>query len=615
MINHEKSDPMRLHRLIITALLLLGYVLVCFFYLRGVVTPRQFFFASFMAMLAFLTIFYLSKPPNKGVEFARLRNNKALLVLLPYSIFTLAFIELLFQGHSGLLTIFSLISILSLLVFSRNTFLAVATTITTLALLISAFYGFYIPNFGVDTWRDSIQAVQIIENGGLKDLTIVHKAYPFPLVSILYAIVAMIMGLDPLWASSLMGLLYLLLLPLWVFVVARHARIPYPHLSILLVFTIPHVVMWSTSFIPQAYAILSSLPLLFLNFNAIVALLLSISVVMGHGGLALFTLIFLIYSFFIQSLFGKQAQSTKTVKTKIIVFALLFALYVTYVIASAVLRGVSNVVSVIYSLLAGPASSAQASTAVGGVYLWNLIADIAPYIILLLLGFIIIADFGDIVLSSYALLAMAGLSIAIFSQTYVSGLDLIRYVGMESSVILAIISPKSLSALIRRGHMGTVYAAGIVFATIVSFGFGGVLMPGSPYVSTFYTGTFSSGSLTRVEALELSKLAPILTSGIDYITDLKAGLYLGYNYIWVEFKGTALFIPEQGIKISLSGSYFTVTPDYLEHFNGLLIFRKNGLHIMKTYHPDIPSYLENRVNQLSLVYRGKNTDIIYFTNK
>jgi len=615
MINYEEDGPMRLHKLIITALLLLGYILVCHFYLRGVVTPRQFFFASFMAILAFLTIFYLSKPPGKGVEFARIRNNKALLVLLPYSIFTLAFLELLFQGHSGLLTIFSLISILSLLVFSRNTFLAVATTITTLALLISAFYGFYVPNFGVDTWRDSMQASQIIENGGVRDLTIVHEAYQFPLVSILYAIVAMVMGLNSLWASSLMGLLYLLLLPLWIFVVARHARIPYPHLSILLVFTIPHVVMWSTSFIPQAYAILSSLPLLFLNFNAIVALLLSISVVMGHGGLALFTLIFLIYSFFIQSLFGKQAQSMKTMKTKTIVFTLLFALYVSYVIASAVLGGVSSVINAIYTFLAGPASFTQASTVVGGVYLWNLIVDIAPYAVLLLLGLTMIADVEDVVLSSYALLAMTGLSIAILVQTYVSRLDLIRYVGMESSVILAIIAPRSLSALIRRGHMGTVYATGIVFATIVSFGFGGVLIPGSPYVSTFYTGTLSSGSLTRVEALELSKIAPMLTSGIDYITDLKAGLYLGYNYIWVELKGTAILIPEQGVEISNAGSYFTVTPDYLEHFTGLLIFRKNGLHIMKAYHPDILSYLENRINQLSLIYRGKDMDIIYFANK
>lgn len=610
-------NPIRLHRLAITASLLLGYVFVYFFYQRGIVTPRQFLFASIMVMLAFLTVFYLSKPPSKGVEFAKLKINVVLLILLPYSVFTLTFLELWLQGHSGPLTIFSLILVLSLLIFSRKVFLSVIAATTILASLISALYGFYVPNFGVDTWRDSIQASQIIEKGGLRGLTIVHDAYPFPLVSILYTIVAMTMGFDALWASSLMGLLYLFLLSLWIFIVARHAKTPYPHLSVLLVFTIPHVVMWSTSFIPQAYAVLASIPLLFLNFNIIVTLLLSISVVMGHGGLALFTLICFIYLSFIQYLFGKRARNAKSVRAKTAVFALQFALYVAYVIASAISRGIFAAINALYNFLTGSTNLVEASTAVSSVYLWiwNLIVDIAPYTILLLLGFITIVELEDSVSSSYALFAMAGLSIAILTQTYAPGLDLIRYVGMQSSIILAIMAPKSLSALTSRGHMGTVYAMGALLIALISFGFGGALMPGSPYVLSFYTGTLSSGSLEYVEALELRNLMLLLTSGIDYVTDLKSGLYMGYNCVWLKYESTGIFILERGIKFLLGGYYFTITPEYLEQSHVILIFRESGLRILKAYSADTLPYLESKKNQLSLIYKGENIETIYFANK
>lgn len=606
---------MRLHRLAITASLLLGYVFVYFFYQRGVVTPRQFLAASIMVMLAFLTVFYLSKPPGKGVEFAKLEINEVLLILLPYSVFTLTFLELWLQGRSGFLTIFSLILVLSFLIFSRKVFLAVIAAITILASFICALYGFYVPNFGVDTWRDSIQASQIIEKSGLGGLTVVHDAYPFPLVSILYAIVAMIVGFDALWASSLMGLLYLFLLSLWIFIVARHAKMPYPHLSVLLVFTIPHVVMWSTSFIPQAYAVLASIPLLFLNFNIIVTLLLSISVVMGHGGLALFTLICFIYLSFIQYLFGKRARNAKSVRAKTAVFALLFALYVAYAIASAISGGIFAVINALYNFLTGSTNLVEASTAVSSVYLWNLIVDIAPYTILLLLGFITIVELEDSVSSSYTLFAMAGLSIAILTQTYAPGLDLIRYVGMQSSIILAIMAPKSLSALTSRGHMGTVYAVGALLIALISFGFGGALMPGSPYVSSFYTGTFSSGSLKYVEALELRNLMLLLTSSIDYVTDLKSGLYMGYNCVWLKYESTGIFILERGIRFLLGGYYFTITPEYLEQSHVILIFRESGLRILKAYSADTLPYLESKKNQLSLIYKGENIETIYFANK
>jgi hypothetical protein len=607
---------MKYFRVIIIAFMLLGYIVSYFFYEKGIFTQRHFLFLSLMAILAFFTLVYLSKTPTNNIDITKLNINIFFLILLAYLIFASTFSELLFQGYSGLLTIFSLVLTLLLLIFSKDVFLNTITATTILASFIVAVYRFYVPNFGVDTWRDSTQAIQIVEKGGLSELTIIHDAFPIPLVSILYAVIAMITGLDSLCASSLMGLLYIYLLSFWIFIIAKSMEIPYPHLSVLLVFTIPHVIMWSSAFIPQAYSVLSAVPLLFLDLKFVAVLLFSISTVMGHGGLALWMLIFFVSFFFFQFSFRKHIKITRSMKMKIVFYILSFTIYVTYLIIAPLLRGSSLIINVLYNFLAGSLTPLSVSTTTTTANLWNLIIDLSPYIILLLLGFIVvIVEEADHTLLSYAFVGMAGLSIAIFVQTYVSGLDAMRYVGMQSSIVLAIIAPKSLFALTSRGRAGIVYALAILFLAIISFGFEGVLMPENPYVSTFHTGTFSSGSLKWVEVYELSNLASLLTNDVEYITDVKAGLYLGYNYIWIKFESRGIFLPEKGIRFLLGGFYFTITPDYLERFHGMLLFREGGLRIMKAYSPDILSYIEGAKCQQSLIYNGKNVEFMYFSNK
>jgi len=59
--------------------------------------------------------------------------------------------------------------------FSKSSFRTALTGVLTLVMIIIVLYGVYTPSFGNDTWRDTIQATQIIERSGLKDLIVIQR--------------------------------------------------------------------------------------------------------------------------------------------------------------------------------------------------------------------------------------------------------------------------------------------------------------------------------------------------------------------------------------------------------------------------------------------------------
>jgi hypothetical protein len=96
---------------------------------------------------------------------------------------------------------------------------AVATAIVGTSLI--PLYTLYVPSFGNDTWRDIIWAAQALQAGHVTETAIRHSAYPFPIVPLEYALMSLMSGLDPVWTSVVMGLLYLLHSPLMVFLLSR----------------------------------------------------------------------------------------------------------------------------------------------------------------------------------------------------------------------------------------------------------------------------------------------------------------------------------------------------------------------------------------------------------
>ena len=162
-----------------------------------------------------------------------------------------------------------------------------------IALLTCVHYGIYTPSFGIDTWRDSTQALQIIERGGIRDLTIEQLGYPLPVVSVLYAMHSIITGADTLWTSSIIDLLYLKPVSVMVYMISRRYNVGYFHISAVLLFSTPLVVVWSVWFIPQVYSLLATLPVLLLNLHPAVLVVLIPALVLEHGGLASWTLLIL----------------------------------------------------------------------------------------------------------------------------------------------------------------------------------------------------------------------------------------------------------------------------------------------------------------------------------
>ena len=110
--------------------------------------------------------------------------------------FFCAFYELKFHGHLGLLSVIVLTGVYMTLVFSKSNLAVVSIAVAVLAVLTASLYGVYTPSFGDDTLRDATWATQIIGRGELKNLTVIHQAYPIPVVSLLYAICSVATGLD-----------------------------------------------------------------------------------------------------------------------------------------------------------------------------------------------------------------------------------------------------------------------------------------------------------------------------------------------------------------------------------------------------------------------------------
>jgi hypothetical protein len=130
---------------------------------------------------------------------------------------------------------------------------AVATAIVGASLV--QLYTLYVPSFGNDTWRDIIWAAQALQAGHVTETTVRHSAYPFPVVPLEYALLSLMSGLDPVWASVVTGLLYLVQLPLVVFLLSRRFGGFDDFRGAFVLLMAPLAVTWSAGYVPQIYSL------------------------------------------------------------------------------------------------------------------------------------------------------------------------------------------------------------------------------------------------------------------------------------------------------------------------------------------------------------------------
>jgi len=306
-------------RLFVMIGIALGYVYISYYHYKGFLDVNLFVLATITAITSAFALLILLRPAGYEMMLPKIAPG-GIIYMVPYIALLSFILEVWFHGRLGILSTIVFISIFIMLLVLRPDLHTALTGVLLLVTVIGVLYSVYTPSFGNDTWRDAIMATQIIERSVLRDLTIVHEAYPFPLVSLLYAVYSMVVGLNTLWSSSVMGILYLMLITLWVYVLAKRTAGVYPHIAVLLALTTPLIVVWSVQFIPQVYSLLMMLPLVFLELHPVILVILATALVMGHGGLALWTLTVLLILAFSRRVFNVKALTFRSLKIRLLIF-------------------------------------------------------------------------------------------------------------------------------------------------------------------------------------------------------------------------------------------------------------------------------------------------------
>ncbi|MCC6056741.1 MAG: hypothetical protein LM583_08705, partial [Desulfurococcaceae archaeon] len=207
-------------------------------------------------------------------------------------------------------------------------------------------------------------------------------------------------------------------------------------------------------------------------------------------------------------------------------------------------------------------------------------------------------------LLAFALLTELG--IAYIGATAFPALDLLRYLGLGSVVLLTILSTRSLETLLGRGLVGAYYVFSLILLTIISFGFAGTLMPKNPYTANPYATWSISGLITYDEAQELRNLAPLFCCN-NFLIDWRAGAYLGYKYLWIQPWYRGFRDLNTGSLFTFAGSYgLLITPKYLEQSKEILIFRRSAFEMLEAYSTDV-------LKHIYLMIYKQNTSVYYFS--
>jgi len=110
--------------------------------------------------------------------------------------------------------------------------------------------------------------------------------------------------------------------------------------------------------------------------------------------------------------------------------------------------------------------------------------------------------------------------------------------------------------------------------------------------------------ITYDEAQELRNLAPLLCCN-NFLIDWRAGDYLAFVYLWIYPEYRSFYNMNAQARFLFAGAYgLLITPQYLEDFTGVWIFRKNALQMLESYSYKIANYSLSVFQKTSVVYSG-----------
>jgi hypothetical protein len=481
--------------------------------------------------------------------------------LLPVAVFTVSEVEILLLRRTGLGYVAALAAALTVTAFAREKSMKkvmVATAIVGASLV--QLYTLYVPSFGNDTWRDIIWAAQALQAGHVTESTVRHSAYPFPMVPLEYALVSLMSGLDPAWASVVMGLLYLVQLPLLVFLLSRRFGGSDDFRGAFILLTVPLVVIWSAWYIPQVYSLTASLTA-FLAGSLPLQLLLLAAGVFGHGGVATW-MVLATAALWI----SKRGRETAAMLFNLII---IFAAYATYTSLLYALSGAyDSVVEAVLAFLRGekilaataPASAPPTSS-----------LSILALSVLVVSGLLVFLH-GRGPARALAFLSGTFLIVAYVGVSAFPAADLSRYLGLPSAAMLAVFAPYAFE-LLRRRRYGALYSLLLVAVAVFSFAYSGVFAPRNPYTNNPY-GLSLSGLISYGDAQQIRTISQMLAPG-TYLTDWRSGHFMADTYLDIQpqYRGFRY----KGIEFIYGGSYgLYIDSTYLQRFSGLIILRQGS---------------------------------------
>ena len=573
------SIPSRLLELAFAMLAGLGILLLSVLYLAGRITPTQVLFAVVTLALALASLLL---PRGSGGAVPTFKAPFSLW-LLPIVVYAVGVTELLLYGHTALGFLLILAAALLVTAYARERpFKKVMVAVAVVAVYMTSLYSLYAPSFGWDTWLYIIWASQALQMGYITETTLRDISYPFPMVPMMYAVGSLISGLNAVWFSVVTGLLYLLQLPLLVFLLSRRFGGFDDFRGAFVLLMVPLVVIWSAWYIPQVYSLTVFLTA-FLAGSALLQIPLLAAGVFGHGGVATW-MVLTTAALWI----SKRGRETAAILLNLLIIFAVYAIYTSLLYALS--YAYNNVIEAVLAFLHGekilakaPPVSAPPTSSLG-----NLAISV------LAVSGLLVFLHGRGSARTLAFLSGTFLVVAYIGASAFPAADLPRYLGLPSAAMLAVFAPYVFE-LLRRRRYGTLYSLLLVAVAVFSFAYSGVFAPKNPYTSNPYVVSLS-GLISYGDAQQLRTISQLLAPGA-YLTDWRSGHFMASTYLDIQpqYRGFRF----KGIEFIFGGSYgLYVELAYLQRSSGLIILRQESSNMPEVYSPDVFVVAKNSSNSI-----------------
>lgn len=573
------SISSRLLELAFAMLAGLGILLLSVLYLAGRITPTQVLFAVVTLALALASLLL---PRGSGGAVPTFKAPFSLW-LLPIVVYAVGVTELLLYGHTALgFLLFLAVALLVTAYACERPFKKVMVAVAVVAVYLTSLYSLYAPSFGWDTWLYIIWASQALQMGYITETTLRDISYPFPMVPMMYAVGSLISGLNAVWFSVVTGLLYLLQLPLLVFLLSRRFGGFDDFRGAFVLLMVPLVVIWSTWHISQVYSLAVFLTA-FLAGSLRLQILLLAAGVFGHGGVATW-MVLTTAALWI----SKRGRETAAMLLNLIIIFAAYAIYTSLLYSLS--YAYNNVTKAVLAFLRGekilletPPVSAPPTLALGNLALSVLAVS----------GLLVFLHGRG---SARALAFLSGifLIVAYVGASAFPAADLPRYLGLPSAAMLAVFAPNAFE-LLRKRRYGAIYSSLLVAVAVFSFAYSGVFAPKNPYTSNPY-GVSLSGLVSYGDAQQIRAISQMLAPR-TYLTDWRSGHFMASTYLDIQRKYGGFGY--RGIEVIYgAGRGLYVDLAYLQRFSGLIILRQGSSDMPQVYSPDVFVVAKNSSNSV-----------------